>query len=109
MSLRDIILDVAEHEVIGGVEETLKWNQPAYLARQPKTGTTIRLGFDEKNEQCILYGHCQSTVIDQWRNRYSDTFTFLGNRGLMFSVADPVPVEELSECVWLALTYHTRK
>jgi len=109
MALRDIILEVGEDEQIGGVEETLKWNQPAYLAQNKGVGTTIRLGFDEKTERVLLYGHCQSTVIDQWRDRYNDTFEFVGNRALSFSVHESLPKEELVECVWLALTYHKRK
>ncbi len=108
MRMREIILDVGETDVVGGVEETLKWNQPAYLPRKAKVGTTIRLGFDEKNDRCVLYGHCQSTLIDQWRDRYADTFEFVGNRALTFSVHEPIPEDEFSDCVWLALTYHTR-
>jgi len=107
--MREIIFNVGEDEQIGGVEETLKWNQPAYLPRLARVGTTVRIGYNEKHEQCILYGHCQSTLIDQWRNRYADVFDFLGNRGLLFSVHNAVPEEELADCVWLALTYHQRK
>jgi len=108
-AMRALIFEVGEDDQIGGVEECLKWNQPSYQPRKAKVGTAIRLGYDEKNEQCLLYGHCQSTLIDQWRERYSDTFTFLGNRALMFSVHDEVPSEALAECIWLALTYHKRK
>jgi len=108
-SIRKLIFEVGEDDKIGGVVESLKWNQPSYEPSKAKVGTAIRLGFDEKNEQILLYGHCQSTLIDQWRNRYSETFAFMGNRALMFSVHDEVPEEELAECVWLALTYHLRK
>jgi len=109
LKVRDAIFEVGEDERIGGVQETLKWNQPAYVPRLKKTGLTLRLGYDEERERGILYGHCQTTIIDQWRERYNDEFEFLGNRALTFSIHGDIPATELAECVWLGLTYHQRK
>ena len=51
MRLRALIFEVAsETEGVGELEETLKWGQPSYLPRKPKTGSAVRLGREKKTE-----------------------------------------------------------
>jgi hypothetical protein len=55
-----------------------------------------------------MYVHCQTTLLDQYRLLYPETFAFDGQRALLFSTTEPVPEEPLRHCIALALTYHRR-
>jgi hypothetical protein len=39
---------------------------------------------------------------------HKDKFRYEGNRAILFRVDDKVPVRELSHCISMALTYHSR-
>ena len=46
MALRELIFKTAAAtDGVGVIEETLKWGEPAYLTRQTKSGSTIRIGW----------------------------------------------------------------
>ncbi|MCP3773886.1 DUF1801 domain-containing protein [Paenibacillus sp. MZ04-78.2] len=106
--LRQLILDTAsETDGVDTVEETLKWGEPSYIA---KSGSTIRINWKESNlNQCAMYFNCNSKLVDTFRELYRDQFNFEGNRAIMFDANDEIPVDELKQCISLALTYHTRK
>jgi len=110
LQLRQLIFNTAVTlEVTGGLEETLKWNQPSYLT-QSKSGTTIRIDQDKSVKgQFALYVHCQTSLIETFRVLFPDTFTFSGNRALLFNVSDSLPEKELRHCIEMALTYHINK
>jgi len=93
----------------GRITETLKWGQPAYLTQQTKSGTTIRLGWDEAGTGLSLFVHCQTTLVDEWRAHYSDQLTFVGTREITIPTDSPLPKAPLKHCVAMALTYHSRK
>jgi hypothetical protein len=111
MFLRALIFDIAyKTEGVGVLEETLKWGQPSYLTTESGSGTTIRLdqlaALKGKYEICV---HCQTTLVGPFRKQHGDTFTYDANRGLVLDADDDVPLEELSQFIYLALTYHLRK
>ena len=94
---------------VGEIEETLKWGQPSYLTHRPKSGTTIRLGWDEVGACISLFVHCQTSLVDAWRDRYGDTLTLIGNREIALPANQPLPRAALQHCIAMALTYHLRK
>ena len=108
LDLRTLIFQTAEeNSPIGQLEETLKWGEPSYLA---KDGSTIRLGWkDSTPDQFGIYFHCQTKLVDTFRALYGNLFYFEGNRAIIFNINDGVPREELQHCILLALTYHKRK
>lgn len=108
MHLRQLILDTAsETQEAGALEETLKWREPSYIT---KSGSTIRLDWkSEKPEQYALYFNCKTQLIDTFKTLYGDIFQYDGNRALIFSKNDELPLHELKHCISLALTYHLRK
>ncbi|MEM7459925.1 MAG: DUF1801 domain-containing protein [Pseudomonadota bacterium] len=109
-AIRDLIFDTAvERSGIGPLTETLKWGAPAYLTEKSKSGTTIRLGWDEIGSRVSLYVHCQTTLISEWRDRYPDEMTFVGNREVQIPTHSPLPRAALQHCIAMALTYHSRK
>ncbi len=106
--LRQLIFDVAaEQDCSVAVEETLKWGEPSYLARK---GSTIRIDRKKpETEQYAMYFNCKTRLVDTFRELYPDLFTFENNRAIVFNENDDIAVNELKNCIKLALTYHQRK
>lgn len=111
MFLRQLIFDVASRtDGVGALEETLKWGQPSYLTTQTKSGSLIRIDqIKSQEEKYAMFFHCQTTLVDTFKEMYRDKFEFDGNRSLIFSVKNKVPVKELSHCISMALTYHLNR
>ena len=111
LRLRQLILETAAStDGVGALEETLKWGQPSYLTAKPKTGSTIRIDRVKGREgKYALYVHCQTNLVSTFREIYPDSFSYEGNRSIVFDAADGLPEEELRHCISLALTYHLRK
>ena len=110
MALRELVLDVAaKTDGVGPLAETLKWGQPSYLTSETGSGTTVRIDRLKDREAYAVYFHCQSGLVDTFRELYPDTFTYEGKRGIVFEKGDRVPVRALRHCLALALTHHLRK
>ncbi|NRA73820.1 MAG: DUF1801 domain-containing protein [Rickettsiales bacterium] len=109
--LRKIIFESAKSlPEIGELEECLKWGEPAYLTSKTKTGSPVRLGWKKSfpNQYCICF-NCNNSLVSSFKSLYGDKFKYGGNRSIIFSEHDKIPIEELSYCIKLALTYHLRK
>lgn len=108
MLLRQLVLNTAsESEGVGALVETLKWGEPSYLT---KSGSTIRM--DWKNStpnQYALYFHCKTKLIDTFKELYGDRLKFEGNRAIVFHQNDEIALDEVRHCIFLSLTYHSRK
>lgn len=106
MFLRELIFETAaETEGIGELEETLKWGQPSYLTKS-KSGSTIRIDATKTPGQYAMYFHCQSNLVETFREMFPKQFRYEGNRAIIFDETDEIPVNELRHCIRLALTYH---
>ena len=106
--LRSLIIETASAvKEIENVEETLKWGEPSYLA---KNGSTIRIDWKKKNpDQYAMYFHCKTKLVDTYKELYNDIFEFEGNRAIVFNMQSIIPVKKLKHCIELSLTYHSRK
>ncbi len=106
--LRQLILEAAdEAEGVDRVEETLKWGEPSYLT---KDGSTIRLGWKSAAPKRYgLYFICTTTLVETFRYLFDDKLTFDGNRAILFELSDEIPVQEIKQCIKLAMTYHRIK
>ena len=110
MALRELVLDTAEKTAgVGRLTETLKWGQPSYLTEETGSGTTVRIDRLKARDGYAVYFHCQSGLVGQFRELYTDTFTYEGKRAIVFGAKDRVPARELRHCLALALTHHARK
>jgi len=111
LAVRDLIFDVAASiECVGELEEILKWGEPSYLTSESKSGTTIRIDWKPKNPDFYgIYVSCQTDLVKRFRHNYSDTLQFEGDRAILFPIAEPLPIEQLSQCIAAALTYHRDK
>jgi len=105
--LRKLILDTAKEHQIKELEETLKWNEPAYLT---KKGSTIRIDWKPKKpDQYAIYFKCTSKLVLTFRAVFGDQFNYEKNRAIIFKLDDTVPEKELKQCIAAALQYHSVK
>ena len=103
--VRRIILDTAaKMDGVGPVEETLKWGQPAYLA---KGGSTIRID-RTKDGGVAMYFICHTDLIATFRELYPE-LDYDGNRAILFGAREKIPEDALRHCISLALTYRGRR
>jgi hypothetical protein len=110
MALRQLVFDTAEKTPgVGRLTETLKWGQPSYLTEETGSGTTVRIDRLKAGDGYAAYFHCQSGLVEQFRELYRDTFKYQGKRAILFAASDRVPTKELRHCIALALTHHSRK
>jgi|TARA_B110000902_G_scaffold258769_1_gene329044 hypothetical protein len=107
--LRNLIIKTAkETQGITKLEETLKWGEPSYLA---KNGSTLRIDWKEKMpDQYAMYFKCTSRLVDTFKLVFDNKFQFEGSRAIVFQLNEKnIPVEELKECIRATLTYHKLK
>ena len=107
VELRELILKISLDLQLGEVEESLKWGEPSYSV---KTGSPIRIDWKLKTpNNYYLYFHCQTKLVDTFRELHGDVLRFQGNRAIELRLSDPLPEPEIKHCLELALTYHQRK
>jgi uncharacterized protein DUF1801 len=105
--LRKLIFDTASAtQGVGELEETLRWGEPSYLTTLTRSGSMVRINAKGSEGRYAMYFHCQTNLVQTFRDRYADKFSFEKNRGIVFANGDTVPVKELRHCIALALTYH---
>ena len=110
IKLRKLIFDTAKSlDGVGEIEETLKWGQPSYLTPESKSGSTIRIDALKDGDGYAMYFHCQTNLIETFRELYPAQMTYGGNRSILFGTADKIPEKALRHCIGLALTYHARQ
>lgn len=108
LSLRQFVFETAtECNYVNRIEETLKWNEPAYIT---KHGSTLRLNrVKSQPDQYALYFHCKSKLVDTFKEVYKDIFIYEGNRAIIFNINKEIPLRPLKQCIALSLSYHKIK
>ncbi|EKK7179129.1 TPA: DUF1801 domain-containing protein [Vibrio alginolyticus] len=105
--LRNTVLTIASELKLGEVEESLKWGEPSYSV---KTGSPVRMDWKQKTpSRYYLFFNCQTKLVDTFRELYSDSLEFQGNRAIILSLSAPLPEASIKTCLELALTYQKRK
>ena len=107
MEIREALFEVASKDNVGKVHETLKWGEPSYLTKE---GSTVRMDWKQKHpEQICVYFHCQTMLVETFREIYGNILSFEGNRAILISLSERLPIEELKHCISLSLRYHKIK
>lgn len=107
LALREVILSVAESMEKIEVEESLKWGEPSFHV---KGGSPIRIDWKEKTpDRYYLYFNCNTKLVETFRELYRDIFHFEGNRAMVFTLGQAIPMIELKHCLRLAFNYHQIK
>ncbi len=105
--LRNLILQTAAELDVGEVEETLKWDEPSYIAKQ---GSTIRMDWKSRDpEHYALYFNCNTTLVETFEALYGYLFCYQSNRAIVFTQNELIPIKQLKHCIGLALQYHRLK
>jgi hypothetical protein len=108
LELRELVFaTAADMRGVGTVDETLKWNEPAYRARDGR-GTTVRIGWSKAGDACALHFHCKTTLVDTFRTLFGNELRFAGNRSIMLDNAANLPRKTLAICIAAALSYGRR-
>lgn len=109
LALRAVILDVAKStEGVGRLEEALKWNEPSFLTSQTKSGSTVRIDWKEKDPDYVhVYFKCTSRLLEIFRYKFPNHFTFVGDREIRFGLREKIPTAQFKQCIAIALTYHS--
>ncbi|PHM33120.1 DUF1801 domain-containing protein [Xenorhabdus innexi] len=108
LKVRELIFEVAaKTEGVGLITEALKWGQPSYLTLETGAGTTIRL--DRFGDSHIaIFVHCQTTLIDTFRTLFPELI-YSKNRAIVLDPKAELPIDELSICIEMSLTYKLKK
>ena len=107
LQLRDIVFSVAEDFELGDINETLKWGEPSY---QVKNGSPIRMDWKSKYPgKYFLFFHCQTKLVDTFRELYSESLVFEGNRAIVLYVDEDLPKQIIRQCRDLAMRYKSIK
>lgn len=111
LALRALVFATAASTAgVGEIEETLKWGEPAYLTKQSRSGSTIRIDAKKSTAtQYAIFFNCKTDLVETFRTLFPDEFQFDGNRAIVFDVNDDVPMDALKSCIAAALTYHRNK
>jgi hypothetical protein len=109
-TLRRIVWTVAERAEIGGLEEALKWGQPAWLPQRRNIGTTLRCNWQAAQpDRFSLFVPCSTSLVETIKTLYPKSFTFEGQRGLHLTLDHPLPLDVVDHCAFLTLTYHRKR
>ena len=109
LALRELILSTAsETEGVGAVTEALRWGEPAYLTSETRSGSTIRIAAagPDADHDVAMFFICHTNLVERFRGLFGDTFTYEGDRALLFKTGEQRPEAELRACIEMALTYH---
>lgn len=105
--LRELVLSIAEEGDLGEVEETLKWGEPSYRVNG---GSLVRMDWKPKDPgHYYLFFHCQTKLVDTFRELYSGRLEFQGNRAIVLSVDRRRPDAIIRHCIELAFKYQSIK
>lgn len=107
LQLRELVFSVAEDLNLGEIEETLKWGEPSY---QVKNGSPVRVDWKPKSpNQYFLFFHCQTKLVDTFRELYSESLEFEGNRAIVLYLDKYLPKQIIRHCLELAMRYKSIK
>lgn len=108
--LRGIVHDVAAQADVGPLDESLKWGQPAWRPKRPRTGSTLRIDWSPATPNRLLaFVDCKTDLAAQMDNRYPQQFHNDGRRALGFDLDAPLDRDAVWHLAHITLTYHRTK
>ena len=83
LDLRQLVFEAASQLGLeSDIEESLKWGEPSY---RTKYGSTLRIDWKASTPgQYFMFFHCQTKLIDTFKELHRDKFEFDGNRAIIF-------------------------
>ena len=93
---------------IGKLDEVLRWGQPAYITKNKKTGSTIRLGIEKTTGKPALFFNCNTSLVEDLREQFGSILTYSKNRAVLLDT-DEAAGNAWRSGIASALTYHLRR
>ena len=110
LQVRELIFQVAQSDAeIGPIEETLRWGEPAYVVTKKRRGSTIRLAVEKGLNQPALFFNCNTTLVEEFRQKFGDSLTYAKNRAIILDGDVQHMAETLQMCIAAALKYHLNR
>lgn len=108
LALRDLVYSSAQKlGAVNGLSESLKWGEPSYKSG---CGSALRLHWKESDPDFgRVFFHCQTCLVETFRELYPDVFEFEGNRAIKLRLGGEIDLASLGQCMELALCYHEIK
>ena len=99
--------DVAEEAQLGALDESLKWGQPAWRPRRPRTGTTLRMSWDPATPGYLqVFVGCKTDLAARMQHLYPDLPVNDGRRQMAVDLAAPLPGQALRHLAEMTFAYH---
>jgi len=93
LEIRSLILETISSKNLGTLEETLKWGEPSYLV---KNGSAVRFDWKPKYpESYFMFFNCKTKLVDTFKELYSQSLRFEGNRAIVLNLDEPIPYTQL--------------
>ena len=101
---------IADENGLGDLDEALKWGQPAWRPKRPRTGSTLRMGWSEVTpDQLALYVDCKTDLAQRMYSLYPDLPRNDGRRALAISLAQAFPEQAMAHLAEMTFSYHLKK
>ncbi|MEM7520466.1 MAG: hypothetical protein AAF307_05460 [Pseudomonadota bacterium] len=104
---RAIFHAVADEAKLGALEESLKWGQPAWRPKRPRTGATLRMSWDPATpEHLLLFVDCKTDLAARMQHLYPDLPVNDGRRQMAVSLEQALPSQALRHLAEMTFAYH---
>ncbi len=109
LTCRQMFHDIAAKAAIGPLEESLKWGQPAWRPKKPRTGSTLRMDWSPKYPTHLsLFVDCKTDLAARIQNLYPTFPQNDGRRHLAFPLAAPLPEQAIAHLAEMTFGYHRK-
>ncbi|QFT59564.1 hypothetical protein FIU94_12085 [Sulfitobacter sp. THAF37] len=104
---RAVFHATAEQTGIGPLEESLKWGQPAWRPRAPRTGSTLRMGWTPDDPDRIsLFVDCKTDLAARMAEIYPDIGANDNRRQIRLDLTRPLPDQAIAHLSQMTFCYH---
>jgi hypothetical protein len=95
-----------EHAGAHTKRNTTEHRGPRFAVKERVIGSAVRIGWKASDPDRIrLLFHCQTTLIDSFREQFAGVLSFEGNRAIVFGIDENVHEEVVARCIAASLTY----
>ena len=107
---RAIFERVSGDSGIGPLDESLKWGQPAWRPKKPRTGSTVRLAWNaEEPTRLAVFVDCKTDLAARVGDLYPEFIENDRRRRMAIDLSAPFPEQAMSHMAAMTFTYHLNK
>jgi hypothetical protein len=107
---RTLFHDIADENDLGGLNESLKWGQPAWRPVKPRTGSTLRMNWSPATpDHLAFFVDCKTDLAARMQDLYPDLPLNDGRRHLGVFLDAPLPEQAIAHLASMTFTYHLKR